>query len=150
PHLASVLRLAPVAGTPLLASAFLYFFRREVETNEELSRALTFDSLSALTAAQEQGFALLEGRTAGILDQFDVLFDTLGEWFAAADGKLDDIRAKLDRLLVTRDAPNSLSVTVTNEGELYLLRQWRDELRKLPPQLLRAADWSRLAAALRE
>ena len=78
PYLAQVLRLAPPGGTPMLATAFLYFFRREIETNDELSRGLTFDSLRVFTAAQERGFALLDDRTAGILDQFDALFDAVG------------------------------------------------------------------------
>lgn len=152
PHLAQVLRLAPADGTPLLASAFLFFFRREVETDATLSRNLTFDSLRTLTAEADRGFTLLDDRTVGILDQFDVLFDALGTWFAAADSKLEDIRGKLDKLLDERNVPTGthdpLKVSVTNEKELAQLRHWRDDLRKLPPELLEAADWSKLGDAL--
>lgn len=80
-----MLRLAPPGDTPHLASAFLYFFRREVETNEELSRGLTFDALRGLTAAQDRGFSLLDDRTSGILDQFDAL----EAGFAGVNAKLD-------------------------------------------------------------
>jgi formylglycine-generating enzyme required for sulfatase activity/serine/threonine protein kinase len=152
PHLAQVLRLAPPGGPPLLVTAFLFFIRREVETNDELARGLTFDHLRQLTAAQDRGFALLDARTEGILDQFDVLFDALGNWFAVADEKLDDIRGQLDKLLADRNVPtraaDPLRVSVTNEKELSQLRHWRDELRKLPPELLMAADWSKLGDAL--
>ena len=40
PNLAQLLRTPTPAGPPLLASAFCYFFRREVETNDKLAHGL--------------------------------------------------------------------------------------------------------------
>src|ERR1019366_8187893 len=45
PNLAKLLRQRPHGGSPLLVSAFAYFFRREVETNDELAHGLFFDGL---------------------------------------------------------------------------------------------------------
>ena len=152
PHLADLLTAAPAGGAPLLASAFAFFFRREVETNPELAAGLTFDYLRQISLKQEHGLELLNLRTEGILDQIDVLFDALEKSFAALGAKVDDIRGKLDQLIdkfdVATRTTDPLKVSVTNERELAQLRQWRDELRKLPPGLLGSADWSKLGDAL--
>src|SRR5438132_1234808 len=55
PNLARFLRAATPSGPPLLAAAFCFFFRREVESDPELARGLFFDGLQQLTAAQERG-----------------------------------------------------------------------------------------------
>ena len=156
PHLAVLLTAAPPDGAPLLAVAFAFFFRREVETYAELAHGLSFDMLRRLSDRQEGGFAQLEvslGAHAGrVLDRLDGLFDALGEWFAAADAKLDDINAKLDQLIEQRDVPTStsdpLKVSVTNKAELELLQLLREQLRALPPELIAAADWSKLGDVL--
>ncbi len=156
PHLAVLLTAAPPDGAPLLAAAFAFFFRREVETNAELAHGLSFDYLRRISDRQEGGFAQLEvslGAHAGrVLDRLDGLFDALGEWFAAADAKLDDINAKLDQLIEQRDVPTStsdpLKVSVTNKAELELLQLLREQLRALPPELIAAADWSKLGDVL--
>jgi hypothetical protein len=66
PHLSNVLRARtrsaqnPAILKPsILAVGVRYYFRREVETDEELSRGLTFAKLEALGEAQETGFAAL-------------------------------------------------------------------------------------------
>ncbi len=152
PHLARLLTAAPEGGSPLLVSAFAFFFRREIETNDELAHGLSFDFLRLISERQERGFTLLDGRTAGILDQFDVLFDSLGEWFAATDAKLDDINAKLDQLVRLRDVTTSpsepLKVSVTDKDELKLIQLLRGQLRDLPPELVASADWSKLGDTL--
>ncbi|MFO0850302.1 MAG: protein kinase, partial [Gemmataceae bacterium] len=80
PNLADLLTAAPDGGTPLLAAAFAFFFRREVETNAELSHGLSFDYLRLISERQERGLDVLDFRTAGILDQINVLFDALEKW----------------------------------------------------------------------
>ena len=54
PNLARMLRAPTPAGPPLLAAAFCYFFRREVETDAELARGLTFDVLRQLAAGRRR------------------------------------------------------------------------------------------------
>ena len=109
PHLAGLLTAAPAGGTPLLAAAFAFFFRRELETNPELARGLSFDFLRQISGQQEQGFALLDGRTSGILDQIGLLFDALDAAIAGVHTELDAINAKLDQLVRLRDVPTSTS-----------------------------------------
>src|SRR5207244_3314964 len=48
PNLARLLRTPTPGGPPLLSAAFAYFFRREVETDEELAHGLFFDGLRQL------------------------------------------------------------------------------------------------------
>src|SRR5262249_1605814 len=56
PNLAKLVGERPAGGPPLLVSAFAYFFRREVETDEELAHGLFFDGLRQLSAAQGKAF----------------------------------------------------------------------------------------------
>lgn len=153
PNLAKLLTIAPANGTPLLASAFAFFFRRKVETNSELAHGLTFDYLRQLSERQERGFKELEASLGEQLGgRLDSLFDALGDWFAGTDAKLEDINGKLDQLIKRRDVPTStsepLKVTVTNKAELELLQSLRDRLRALPPEMVAAADWSKLGDTL--
>jgi hypothetical protein len=50
PNLATLLRQPTPSGQPLLAAAFAFFLRREVVTNEELSRGLAFDGMRQASA----------------------------------------------------------------------------------------------------
>ncbi len=167
PHLAALLTLAPQNGTPLLAVAFGFFFRREVESNEELAHGLTFDFLRQLSERQERGFLELEvslgGHIGPVLDRLDGLFDALGEWFAGLGQNVREIHARLDQydatmqrlhaFLERNDVPTNPSkptgVSVASEEELQRLRVIRDVLRSFPPGLLSAADWTQLGQALR-
>jgi hypothetical protein len=78
PKLAELLRQPTPGGRPLLVAAFAYFFRREVETNEELAHGLLFDGLRQLSAAQEQGFAEVGDALATLGERFDQVFEQLG------------------------------------------------------------------------
>jgi serine/threonine protein kinase len=156
PHLADLLTTAPANGMPLLAAAFGFFFRREVETNDELAHGLSFDLLRQLSDQQERGFAELEvsldAHLVPVVDRLDRMFDALGDWFDRADAKLEEINGKLDQLIKLRDVPTSasdpLKVTVTNKGELQLIQRLRDLIRTLPPELVASADWSKLGDTL--
>src|SRR5262249_61291824 len=57
--LAAFVSLRPASGPPLLLSAMRYFFRREVETDEELSRGLAYSQMHGLAEGQQAGFAEL-------------------------------------------------------------------------------------------
>ncbi|MCZ2340750.1 MAG: serine/threonine protein kinase [Bacteroidales bacterium] len=107
PVLADLLTAAPDGGTPLLAAAFAFFFRREVETNTELAHGLSFDYLKLISERQERGLDVLDFRTAGILDQINVLFDALEKWFAAQAAKQEAIHVDVTE---TKEAVRDLTV----------------------------------------
>ncbi len=108
PHLARLLRQPTPGGPPMIVSAFAFFFRREIETNDELSRGLTFESLRRLTAGQNEGFAALNEALTDLGDRFDEVMGHLGRIEAAIDVTRDaalaahdavlDMRAELHRL----------------------------------------------------
>ena len=152
PHLAELLTVAPDDGTPLLAAAFAFFFRRELETNDELYKGLSFDYLRQMSERQEHGLDLLDYRTEGILDQIGVLFVALEEGFAAQRTEIGSLRAMLERFVRQFSVPTSTSeplrVSATNEAERDLLRKIRTRLRVIAPELLAAADWSRLGDSM--
>ena len=78
PNLTRLLQLPTPGGPPLLVAAFAFFFRREVETNEELAHGLLFDGLRQLSAAQEQGFAEVGDALTTLGERFDQVFEQLG------------------------------------------------------------------------
>src|SRR5262249_3436279 len=68
------LRRTPTpAGPPLLVAAFSYFFRREVETDEELAHGLFFDGLRQLTVSQAKAFAEVGKALTTLGDRFEQL-----------------------------------------------------------------------------
>ena len=101
PNLAQLLRRPTPNGQPLLVVAFAFFLRREVETDEELARGLTFDGLRRLGADQAEGFAGLEHALGTLGDRFDEVMGQLGRIeavAAATHGAVLDLRAELERL----------------------------------------------------
>jgi serine/threonine protein kinase len=101
PNLARLLRQPATGEPPLLASAFTFFFRREVENNPQLARGLTWDSLRQLSAAQEAAFAEVEAALAALGGRFDEVLEGLGrieQVAAATHGAVLDLRAEWQRL----------------------------------------------------
>jgi len=108
PHLARLLRQPTPGGPPLLVSAFAFFFRREIETDDELARGLTFESLRRLTEGQNEGFAELGEALQGLGERFDEVMDSLGrlegvagearDAAVATQDAVQDMRAELHRL----------------------------------------------------
>ena len=101
PNLSRLLRTPTPAGPPLLAAAFCYFFRREVETDDELARGLFFDGLRQLSASQATAFGEVGKALAALGGQFDALFEQLGRIEAAVvetHGAVLDMQAELQRL----------------------------------------------------
>ena len=150
PNLAQVLTLTPPGGgTPLLAAAFAFFLRRQIATNEELSRELTHDGLRWLTLKQRAGFENLE---RSLDSKWTELFETLGSWFADTDAELADIKAMcvqfLEQHQVSKKAESPLRVSVTSEGEWQRLKTLRDRLRDLPVELVNAELQSLLGDGL--
>jgi formylglycine-generating enzyme required for sulfatase activity/tRNA A-37 threonylcarbamoyl transferase component Bud32 len=101
PNLSRLIRRPTPAGPPLLAVAFCYFFRREIETNEELARGLLYDGLRHLTASQEMAFGELTKAIATLGVRFDDLFGQLGRIetvVVETHGAVLDIQVELQRL----------------------------------------------------
>jgi len=101
PHLARLLRTPTPSGPPLLAAAFCYFFRRELESDEELAHGLFFDGLRQLTASQARGFGEVSRALSTLGVQFDALFEQLGrieEVAVETQGAVLDLHAEVQRL----------------------------------------------------
>ncbi len=71
PNLAKLLRAPTPSGPPLLAAAFCYFFRREVETDDELAHGLFFDGLRQLSASQAKAFGAVGKALNDLGERFD-------------------------------------------------------------------------------
>ncbi len=150
PHLSQVLTLVPPGGgTPLLTAAFDYFLRRQIATNEELARDLTFDQLRLITLKQQAGFANLE---RVIEDRWETLTELLADAYVSLNAKADSTNAKLDEVLrvlhVGTDARQPLKVTVENEQQKRLVKDIFEQVRALPPELLTSDMLSRLGDIL--
>ena len=147
PHLTRVIRLLPPDGIPLLAAAFLYFFRREVEANPDLARGLSFDSIRMATATSERGIAFLEVPTVGVLEHFDMLFDPLSDWFGRAVHELGTLRKELREW---RDVNNVVAaavdapIVVVAFGEREKMLAFHGRMRHLPAELVECSDWQNL------
>ncbi len=77
PNLGKLMAQTPEGSPPLLVSAFAYFFRREVETNDELSNGLVFDGLSQLSASQAKGFGEVGKALNSMGDHFEKIINQL-------------------------------------------------------------------------
>ena len=108
PNLSRLLRTPTPTGPPLLAAAFCYFFRREVETDDELAHGLFFDGLRQLSASQAKAFGEVGKALAALGGQFDALLEHLDRIEAAVvethgvavetHGAVLDMQAELQRL----------------------------------------------------
>ena len=77
PNLGKLMAQTPEGSPPLLVSAFAYFFRREVETNDELSNGLVFDGLRQLSASQAKGFGEVGKALNSMGDDFEKVINQL-------------------------------------------------------------------------
>ncbi len=94
-NLARLLRQGAAAGQPpLLVVAFAHFFRREIQTNAELVRGLTFDLLQRLAENQELALREVGQALVSLGRSFDLLLGEVLEQLGRMESKLDDIREK--------------------------------------------------------
>ena len=124
PNLAKLLRHRPSGGPPLLVSAFAYFFRREVETDEELAHCLLFDGLRQLSASQAKAFGEVNKALISLGDKFDQIIEQLDriegvvvETLSVAvetHGAVLDMQAELQRLGSLPDEVRRLMQDVMN------------------------------------
>lgn len=101
--LAQVVAVRLPQGQALLVVASRYFFRREVESDAELSRSLTFSQLEGLSHTQQAGFQGLHdalGRHHHQLDDMLAgLADAIAEVHTVAVETRDEVRQLRDLLL---------------------------------------------------
>ncbi len=110
PNLARLIRRPTPAGPPLLAAAFCYFFRREVEQNEELAHGLMFDGQQRLFAGQKEMLGRLEQLSASqatALGEVGLALDGLGERF---DQAIEEVLRELERTRQAAEAAERAAV----------------------------------------
>ncbi len=133
-NLALLLRQRPPAGgPPLLAAAFLYFLRREIATNEELARELTFESLQELSKGQDQLFGFLEESLGHLGKSVDAILEiVLGIREELAQLR-DEIRelAQRNAIPAHRLTPR-VAVTIKSGHDQALLKKLWAAYSKLP------------------
>lgn len=100
PALAHFLTLRPQQDASLLLAAVRYFFRREIERDQELFQGLTHVQLEGLSRGQEAGF--------------DALAEALSRHGDALTGMLDDVREVVTQ---THEAVQGLSDQMTRHGQ---------------------------------
>jgi hypothetical protein len=108
PNLGKLLRQRPAGGPPLLVASFAYFFRREVETDDELAHGLFFDGLRQLSASQAKAFGEVNKALNSLGDKFDQIIEQLDRIESvvvetqtvavATHGVVLDLQAELQRL----------------------------------------------------
>lgn len=101
PNLAKLLRQQPSGSPPLLVAAFAYFFRHEVEANQELANGLMFDGLRQLSANHEKAFTEVGKALDSLGEQFEQLFEQLDRIEMAVvetHGAVLDLRVELARI----------------------------------------------------
>ena len=125
-----------------------FWYQTRSLEHRKLARELTHDGLRWLTLKQQAGFQNIE---IALEAHSALLLEALGGYFAATDGKLDDLAAKLDQFLernqVSKNAKAPIRITVNGDLELQRLKQLRDRLRELPAELVDAELQSLLGAA---
>ncbi len=133
-NLALLLRLRPPAGgPPLLAAAFLYFLRREIATNAELARELTFESLRELSKGQDQLFGLLEESLGHLGKSVDAILEiVLGIREELAQLR-DEIRELAQRNAIpAHRLTRRVAVTIKSGNDQALLKKLWAAYSKLP------------------
>jgi hypothetical protein len=115
----------PPTGPPLLAAAFAFFLRREVETDEELAHGLFFDGLRQLSASQTKSFVEVRKVLETLGDQIDQVILGLEQIGEVADKARVAAGRAEEAAQATHEAVLSMRV------ELRKLANGREEVRQL-------------------
>ncbi len=135
PNLAKLLRKPTPSGPPLVAVAFSFFFSREIESNADLSRRLTHDSLQRLHTSHAASFERIFLAFSSLGGQVDVIIERLG----GIEDKVQDIAEKVDQLL----AKNNMSqgevkveqgFSIRGEDERLAVKALLAQFRQLSPE----------------
>ncbi len=149
PRLCKILAARSKSGrsASILAMAVRYYFRREVETDQQLYNGLAIAKLDALQEGQEKGFAAL---TDALTRQGTYLERTLGELsgvLIVIGEKVDDIQASvrsldekiqkiLDQLFQLQNRPlrPGDSLSIRNDAERQFVKNLVLQYRSLPEE----------------
>jgi formylglycine-generating enzyme required for sulfatase activity len=134
-HLSKLLRTPTPSGPPLLGLAFCYFFRREVETDEELAHGLFFDMLRQVTASHGKAFSEVNKALITFGERFDDVLDQLGR----IEEEVYETRATAT---ATHQGVLDIKVELQRMSGLHL--EQVAELRSLLLQLFRQRTQSRM------
>ena len=146
-NLATLLRLRPPNGrSPMLAVAVQFFFRREVETDQQLFQGLTFAKLEGLSENQQKGLEALtkilteqgsrfDELTGQVLKELGVIVEIVKDTYKM----VQDLQAQVQKLveqrqLQHREVRPGDSMSIRNEGEMQLVKQLVAKYRTLPEE----------------
>lgn len=147
PTLAHFVSLKPDNQTPLIIIGVRFFFRRAVEKDEQLHRALTFAQWQPLAASQKQGFEQLEQLLTTHGQQMDQMLDLLSEMRDVVLDLRKEITGQREQIqhlaqnvvqvleqhqLEQREVRADDSLSIRNEEERRLVKQLVQEYRGLP------------------
>jgi formylglycine-generating enzyme required for sulfatase activity/tetratricopeptide (TPR) repeat protein len=145
PALARLLRQPAGDRPPLLAAAFAFFLRREVEKDDELANGLMVDGLRRLAASQAKALSELERAVQQVGEQIDT---GLAEIAGELHDMRDDVGEARDAALQARDAADRLFAQVQELiGKVGLSRR---ELKPTDSFSIRGTDERRAVKALLE
>ncbi len=143
----------PVPRPSILAVAVRYYFRREVEQDQQLFNGLAITKLEALQEGQEKGFALLTlaltqqgARLEGLLGNVLVTVVETNERTKETNERTKGIDEAVRRLpevfqtllerfqLQSREVRRSDSLSIRSDGERRIVQQAIDQYRALPEE----------------
>lgn len=133
------LRATGDSGPPLLGVALRFFFRREVENDEELYRGLTWVKFESLQAVQEQAFT---GLAEALKDHHDSLERMLNVVHGVIFETRDDVKELLRQLealasrfdVLQREVRPRDSFSIHSEAEQKLVKDLLNRYRALPEE----------------
>jgi serine/threonine protein kinase len=148
PRLCKILSARSKSGrsASILAMAVRYYFRREVETDQQLCNGLAIAKLDALQESQEKGFAALtdaltqqgrrlEGMLDDLLGKVEVIETTTADTNVRVRGLEEQFKTLLDQLqLQNREVRPSDSLSIRNDAERQLVKNLVLEYRALPEE----------------
>lgn len=159
PTLAQLIGLRPgSAGLPLIVLAVRFFFRREIETDQQLFQGLAWTKFELLQAGQEQAFQGLAEALAAHGDRLETLLISVQTVVVETHGAVLDIQDQVTNLarkldLMHRELRPRDSLSISNEAERQLVKQLVARYRALPegerqrlPSLLNAIGKLEVAA----
>lgn len=168
PNLAWLLSRRPTDGQPLLVLAVRYYFRREVEENDELFRGLTFAKMESISEQQGESFAWLINQGEKLEELLNDLKETVeqthggvlrieeemrkqGPQIQQIYQMLIELQNKLD--LSGAELPAHVSVSIRTDEEKKEVKAFLQRYRSMPaaerqarPALIHAAAKLEVAA----